>query len=145
MIQIVSATPAHVREILLDLRAREEDTFGQCPNAEEIILDEIHKSTAAFSGFIDDKIACLWGIQGGTILSDMAELWLITTRLVEKQPFIFVRHSQIMTKNLLKDYSCIYGYVLESNEQSVKWLRWLGCQMVKSEDPSVLKFSLRRA
>lgn len=141
-VSIDIARPAHVDEVLERLRDVDKSTFISYPTAREILLDEI--KGVAWVGLIDGRSACLWGIRPATILNDRTYLWLLTTTLVEENPFLFVRHSQIKAKELLKTYSVIYGWVIESNGLSVKWLRWLGCTFSQSE-PGILEFELRRA
>lgn len=139
-VEIVPAQLEHVDLLLTNLR----EEFPSTVDSRAILRDEIGKSTAAFSGFIDDEIACMWGIHARTILNDSIYLWLLTTKLVEERPFIFVRHSQMMAQELLKSYSRINGWVLRENALSVRWLRWLGCTFI-DEDYGVLGFELRRA
>jgi hypothetical protein len=143
-VDIVEATVEHISYILSDLRAREQSIFSACSNPEKVILDEMRRSTRSFAGLIDDRMACLWGIKAGTLLGDSAELWLLTTKLVEDCPFIFVRHSQMVLQIILGEYSRVYGYVLEENEQSIRWLQWLGCKLTKTVEPGVFEFNIRR-
>lgn len=141
-VSIEQATDLYVDEILERLRDIDKSTFISCPMARAILLDEI--KGFAWAGLIDGRVACLWGIRPATILNDRTYLWLLTSKLVEENPFLFVRYSQIKARELLKTYSTIYGWVIKDNELSVKWLRWLGCTFSQSE-PGILEFELRRA
>jgi hypothetical protein len=139
-VDIVPTAPQHVALLLANLRGE----FPEMTASHQLVSDEIAASTMAFSGFIDDEIACMWGIHARTILNDSIYLWLLTTKLVEDHPFVFVRHSQIMARELLKSYSKINGWVLKDNALAVKWLRWLGCTFI-AEETGLLGFELRRA
>jgi hypothetical protein len=139
-VEIIPAQLEHIPFIITGLREELPPTI----NSYKIIKEEMEGSTRAYSGFIDDEIACMWGIHARTILNDSVYLWLLTTKLVEDHPFVFVRHSQMVARELLKSYSRIEGWVWEKNTLSIKWLRWLGCELAYLE-PGVLGFELRRA
>ena len=139
-VEIVKAEICHVVALLDNVR----EEFPSTIDSRGIMIEEIKLSTKAFSGFINDEIACIWGIHARTILNDSVYLWLLTTKLIEEHPFVFVRHSQIVARELLETYSKINGWVLKNNELSIKWLQWLGCTFI-DEEPGILGFELRRA
>lgn len=139
-VEIVPAQLEHIALIAANLR----EEFPADVDWLQALKDHIEASTEAFSGFIDSDIACIWGTRTQTILNDSVYFWLLTTKLVEERPFVFVRHSQIIARQLLKSYSKIIGWVAEDNAPSVKWLRWLGCELGPLS-PGLLSFELRRA
>ena len=100
------------------------------PNGEEIIRGAVARSSDTWIGKVDGNIACAWGLIPPSLLGDKAYLWLITTDLVDEHPFCFVRHSQMVIKELLKEYPIIYGHVLPDNKRGLKWLKWLGVRIL---------------
>jgi hypothetical protein len=91
----------------------------------------------------DDKVACVYGLAPPTAISNRAYLWLLTTELVEKHKFLFVRHSQLVIENALKRYDMIVGHVAVGNTSARKWLRWLGAEIGVPEG-GFSKFVIRR-
>lgn len=83
-------------------------------------------STSLFTGTIQGKLCCAWGLIPPTLLSDSAYLWLFATEAVEEYKFLFVRNSQRAVEDMLKDWPVIYGFCELSNLRSIRWLRWLG-------------------
>jgi hypothetical protein len=47
---------------------------------------------------------------------------------MEGHEFVLVRHSQIVMKEMLKDYPCICGHAVVSNHKAIRWLKWLGAK-----------------
>lgn len=86
-------------------------------------------SAVTWVGCVDEEVACVWGLVPPTLLSTQAYLWLITTDLVTEHPFLFVRHSQMVVKNILKEYPVITGHAGVGEDRSIRWLRWLGARM----------------
>jgi hypothetical protein len=142
-VEIVPAQASHVRQALDRLRDFDRENIDRCIAPEAILLEEMRYSTLACAGLIDGQVACVWGIRANTILNDSAYLWMLTTQLVDEYPFIFVRHSQRLAAELLKEFSYLHGFVLANNDRSIKWLRWLGCSLVPAPG-GILNFTLGR-
>ena len=105
----------------------------------------IFTSAYAFTGWVDDEVACIVGIISPTVLSNQAYLWLHCTPLVEQHKFLFVRYSQRWLEIALKEYPVITGHTLVSNTSGIRWLsRYLGAKFGEPEGMAV-PFQIRRA
>jgi len=113
------------------------------PSSVAVLRRWLHSSEEVFLGMHDDRVACVWGLATPTVVSNRAYLWLLTTDLVEKHKFIFVRHSQIVLEDALKRYDVIIGHVEVGNTQARKWLRWLGAEIGVPEK-GFSQFEIRR-
>lgn len=111
----------------------------------KVVVNEFAASCFAFAGFIDGEVACVWGVRTSSLLNNSGYIWLLTTKLVEDHPFVFVRHSQRVLKELSLNFSTLCGYVLTDFSVSIKWLTWLGFKFYSTEDPSVKYFEKKRA
>lgn len=100
-------------------------------------------SGISWMGFIDGKVACVWGLVPPTLMSNRAYLWLLTTDLVDEHQFIFVRHSQRFVEEALKEYDIIVGHCHSKETRSIRWLKWLGAEFSVPEGLRV-PFSIRR-
>jgi hypothetical protein len=102
------------------------------------------RSIFVWAGFSDGVPVCIWGLIAPTILNDRAYLWLLVNDLVDKHQFTFVRHSQMEVKKMLKIYPRIVGHVVEREERSKRWLKWLGVRLGARHD-GFIDFELRSA
>lgn len=93
------------------------------PNAG--LADAVKRSVECYAGFSYGKLACIWGIQYSSVLGRTGYLWMISTKEVEKSPFVFLRASQIVVKRMKNNYDLIEGHVDAEFERSVQWLKWL--------------------
>jgi hypothetical protein len=85
-------------------------------------------STVIWAGFIDKRLACIWGVIPPTLMSSQAYLWLYTTDVIKGHEFILVRHSQLVIKEILEEYPSIVGHALMGADKSIRWLKWLGAE-----------------
>lgn len=112
--------------------------------ADAAIFDQcLHLSQPFWVGYLDDKIACVWGLIPPTVLSDQAYLWLYTTDLIKGHQFMFVRHSMLMMEEMLKHYEVIVGHVALGAASSQRWLAWLGAKFSEAQGLK-LSFEIRK-
>lgn len=85
-------------------------------------------STVIWAGFIDGRLACIWGIIPPSLMSYQAYLWLYTTDLIKEHQFTLVRHSQRVIEEILEEYPSIVGHAIIGSDKSIRWLKWLGAK-----------------
>lgn len=83
-------------------------------------------SEEIFLGRIDGDLVCIWGLAPPMLLSNQAYLWLWVSPKLEEHKFTFVRRSQMVVQEALKDWPIITGHCQIGDEKACKWLRWLG-------------------
>lgn len=93
-------------------------------------------------GLLNGKLVCTWGLVPPSLMSDQVYLWLYTTPELVGHEFLFVRHSQIAIRDILKSYTKIIGHTIADNEQAIRWLRWLGAEF-EPTDGKLMNFSIR--
>lgn len=101
-------------QLMLDTRSAEILEFCQEMSAE------------SWSGYVDGKLICCWGLIPPSILSNQAYLWMHSTPAVREHRFLLVRHSQRVVENALLRYEIIVGHCRCSAVDSIRWLKWLG-------------------
>ena len=114
------------------------------PRARGVLKEWIRHSPLVWEGRINGEVACVFGLIPKSIFDDEAYIWLLTTTVAQQHPFVFLRHSQIMMRRLFKLYNVIYGHVLPSNKNGVKWLKWLGMK-VRGQRSGMIEFEIRSA
>jgi len=100
-------------------------------------------STTIWGGYIEDKLICIWGVIPPTLMSYQAYLWLYTTDHLKEHQFIFVRHSQLVIEQVLKEYPSIVGHVVIGADKSIRWLKWLGAKFSEPQG-KLIPFRIKR-
>lgn len=83
-------------------------------------------SNEVWTGWVDDRLVCIWGLMPPTLISRQAYLWMYSTKVVNDHKFIFVRHSQRVIEKMLERYDTIVGHCIVGANDSIRWVRWLG-------------------
>lgn len=139
------ARPAHVQEILKNLREHDKPLFAAIPDPAQALNDAIRKSSQGYAASLDGEVVALWAADVRTILADAVFLWMVTTRVVERHPIVLVRYATGIIKNILAEYGMIEGTVVTGNTVAIKWVTWLGAELVETPTPGVLEFRLRQS
>lgn len=94
----------------------------------ETLERSLHNSARLWIGLDGDKVLAFWGLIAPTLLSDIAYLWLYTTKDLGAHNFMLVRHSQRLVQQMLEEYPTIHGHGAVGATRSLRWLRWLGAE-----------------
>lgn len=105
-----------IRDIVLDSEG--EKTMDFC----------LLMSVEIWAGFINGRLACIWGVIPPSLMSSQAYLWLHTTDVIKGHEFVLVRHSQMVIKEILDEYPSIVGHAIIGSSKSIRWLKWLGAK-----------------
>ena len=100
-------------------------------------------SSSIWAGFIDNVLACVWGVIPPTLLSHQAYLWLYTTDAIKGHEFLLVRHSQMVIQEILQQYPSIVGHAIIGSDKSIRWLKWLGAKFGEPQG-TALPFRISR-
>ncbi len=101
-------------------------------------------SITMWAGYVDGKLACMWGVIPPSLMSDQAYLWLYTTDVIKEHQFLLVRHSQMVIEEILKSYSSVVGHATLGAEKSMRWLKWLGAEFGYPSG-NLIPFRIRRS
>ena len=120
MTTIEKITTSRAKDLLSSIQFNEADskTWDFC----------LLMSTVIWAGFIDGRLACIWGVIPPTLMSDQAYLWLYTTDVIKGHEFLLVRHSQLVIDEILDLYPSIVGHAIIGSDKSIRWLKWLGAK-----------------
>ena len=105
-----------------------------------------HWQKISLSSFMvenDGALLCVWGVIPPSLLSTEVYLWLHVTSQIKTNQFLFVRHSQMVVEELLKEYEVIVGHVKVDAPHSRRWLKWLGAKFGPQQG-SLIPFRIER-
>lgn len=117
---------------------REEVSAATSLPLVKVLKDSVDMSSVVKSGFINDDIACIWGVCPYSALSSKGTPWMLGTPLIEKYPLLFLRRSKGELKQFTDKYSYLENHVDARNAVAVHWLKWLGFD-IKSPEPWGIK------
>lgn len=115
---IVSPDRVFLDHLVMSLHGQQQAVMRQC----------LFLSRKVWVGIVDGEQVCTWGIITPTLLSEQAYLWLSVTKKLGQYTFIFVRRSQIVVQELLKEFPLLVGHVEIGNDKAIRWLKWLGAE-----------------
>lgn len=101
-------------------------------------------SIEVWTGYVEGKLVCCWGLIPPTLLSNQAYLWMHSTPAIRDHQFLLVRHSQRIIEKMLEQYERIVGDCLRDAEDSIRWLKWLGAEFDGANDGGHCSFVIRR-
>lgn len=109
---------------------------------QETMKRALMNSSRIWLGHEDFKIIALWGLIPPTLMSEIAYLWLFTTKEFTEYTFTFVRQSQRVVAAMLEEYPTIVGHGVVGHDRSLRWLRWLGAEFGEPQG-KFLPFTIR--
>ena len=110
----------------------------------EAVIKSLSKSIIAMTIEHDRKPIAMFGIMPKNMSS--GTLWMFTTPGLEESNFgrPFVRNCKKWFSDMLEIYPTLHGCVDLRNEESIKWLTYLGATWGTTEDKGVDKMPFRR-
>lgn len=127
-IAVVEATQEHVQQMLPNVRTADQHevlaAYGM--SVESMLGRCVANSDMAWAGLVDDEVACLFGVQGATLISQTGFPWLIGTDLIDLHAKAFLRRNRRMIDRMHERYPTLENYVDVRNVKSIAWLEWLG-------------------
>lgn len=132
---IVRATPEHAIAIAQNLRLddRRELWAASASQPTRTIMRSIKASTWANVGLVDGVPACVFGVVQVGLFGPAAVPWAMTTPLVDRHRRAFMRHSRQWVDKMTADHALLFNYVDARYSAAIRWLRWLGFDIMSPE------------
>lgn len=127
MIEIVAASPAHVRPIAN--RMREIDRI-ECAalghNPKEALRLSLRSSLFAWTAKVDGRPEAMFGASARSMLDGEGSPWLLLTDDAARQAKALVRLGRRYSDGLLLEFRTLRGNVHADNATAIRWLKHLG-------------------
>ena len=75
----------------------------------------------------------IFGIKAGGLITTDGMIWLLSTPDIDRHKVYVAIRSRKIVRTALKVYTRLYNYVDVKNENSIKWLKWLGAEFARPE------------
>lgn len=127
-IAILPATLAHAEAIAP--RLREADAFEVRAMSGAPPLTALRRglmlSSEAWTGTVDGRPVCLFGVAPRSLLSDVAAPWLLGTDEIASHAWAFLRRNRAVLARWRAQYRRLENLVWADNDAAIRWLDWLG-------------------
>lgn len=105
-------------------------------------------SEVAWTGTVNGKPACMFGVSIVSILTGTGAPWLLGTPEVEKNSIAFLRACRPTVEAMLAVSKDLENYVDARNKVTIAWLRWMGFKIQEAKPFGALgrpfhKFTMR--
>lgn len=81
----------------------------------------------------DGEVVCICGIGNSTLISDVGSPWMLASEDLKRFSKQFLRESKRFMAKAKKEHRLLLNYVDARNKPSVKWLKWLGFELLPAE------------
>ena len=132
---IENPPPAVFAELGANMRARDAPEVylasGRPPA--EALAGGVARSDYAVAALAGDRVACVFGASRQTWLGDTVMIWELGTRLIDRHPRLFLRHSHegvgMIWAAMGAHVERGVNQVWTGNSVSLRWLTWLGASL----------------
>lgn len=93
------------------------------------LLYSLRASPIAWTGFVDDEPACMFGVGAASMLSAEGSPWMLGTDAVERHAYAFLRRNRAYVDRMRRVFPVLANYVDARHLVSLRWLRWLGFEI----------------
>ena len=133
--EIKLANLLHAAELAQGMREadRQEVWAAGHQTPEQAVHLSLASSQKAWVGLADERVVFIVGVGSGTILCLTGVPWLLATNKMEQHARRFLRESREMVAVMREDYALLRNYVDARNKVAIRWLRWLGFEVLPSE------------
>lgn len=131
-LEIVKAKHSHIWHIAKNLRQSDQDELRATNDDDfvRVITRAIKESTLCWTALVDGKPSVIFGVANASILGQMGVPWLLATDDARKIRRSFLIESKPYIERMLEQFPYLRNYVDVRNEPSIRWLKWLGFEIM---------------
>lgn len=124
--EIVAADISHVYSLARTLRAKDRmEVLALCSNVRRAMRGVFRSSFYRRTALVDGDVAAMWGM-GCPLLSDTAQVWMLTAPPVERVPVSYARLARQGVLDMLAVRRCLRGLVAADYPEAVGFLQLIG-------------------
>lgn len=97
----------------------------------QAVRQSMAMSRRVWAGLIDGELACMFGVTDhGTALTTVGVPWMMATKVIRRNPSLFLRRCRPVVEEMKQGYDMLWNMADSRNKQTLKWLRWLGFEIL---------------
>ena len=122
------ASSAEIDELAANLREQDiaECLAGGVVGLKDAIAEGVKISVLCWTGLVDGKVACIFGVSPPSLMGDQGIVWMLGTPLIAKNARAFIRNSRTYIAQMLRAYPHLYNFVHVPNTRAIGWLKRMG-------------------
>jgi hypothetical protein len=127
-IGVLPATPAHAEWLAPRLRAADAFEVRAMSGSDPLtaVRRGLILSSEAWTGTVDGRPVCLFGVAPRSLLADVAAPWLLGTDEISAHARAFLRRNRSVVARWHSQYRRLENLVWAENAAAIHWLGWLG-------------------
>lgn len=131
---VVPALLCHAQAIADNMRAddRAEIYATSLMTPMQALVASMERTPEPLTGTVDNRPVCMFGVGPAVVLGNIGVPWLLATDELPQHWRTFLPLSQRYIANVIKDYSVLTNFVDARNSVSIRWLKWLGFDIMES-------------
>lgn len=134
MNDIRDATLFHAEELFEFMRP--SDVVEAEAVSNRPILDRIEEaieiSSMCQTLFIEGRLASIWGVVDVPKEPTGGIPWMLGTEIINEHPRVMARESVFQLHRIMEDYEFLRQFVYVQNNDSIRWLKWLGFKFLEA-------------
>lgn len=92
------------------------------------IWSTVQLSCDVMAGYADAELVMLVGVIRTSLLTNSGELWMISTKYIDKHSFLFLRYAQRYLESIKGKYTDLFCMCAGTTEE--RWLKLLGFRYI---------------
>lgn len=131
VVEVLPATPEHIALVAEAVRPADvRELWAASHSTPEAVMDVgLRCSAVAWTGFVDGRVCCMFGVAPVSIVSGIGAPWMVTTHHLERHEMAFLRRCRRYLREMLGRYNHLVNFVDARNESAIRWLTWMGFTM----------------
>ena len=132
--RIEPATLEHAEELADKMREPDRNEIWAATHEEPLraTVLSVLASRDPMTGFAGDRLVCMFGVGSPMICSTMGVPWLLATDELESCARPFLRRSRGAVREMMNGYQLLRNYVDARNVAAIRWLDWIGFEVLPS-------------
>ena len=92
----------------------------------------------------EGRVLCIYGMSNANILAGIGSPWLLCSEELPDHAVAFYRTSRLWFEDFTKGYGLLVNYADARNTLALRWLAWLGFEIMDAEPHGWLKLPFHR-
>ncbi len=97
------------------------------------LLKSLELTPEPVAALVNGEVACMFGVAPLTATSRVGFPWLLTSDLVQEHRKVFLPATKRWVAHVMQDYDHLLNFVDARNIIAMRWLGWLGFEIMPAE------------